>query len=93
MPMEELDPATVQSILSVNVMGPFLCSQEAIKIMKAQEPMGGRSALFQADQERRSSSQDHQQRIYLSLRSTGVLGSLHHVKTRHQCTDQMYLFG
>ena len=31
-----------QSVVNTNLTGPFLCTQEAFKIMKAQSPMGGR---------------------------------------------------
>jgi NAD(P)-dependent dehydrogenase (short-subunit alcohol dehydrogenase family) len=31
-----------QSVVATNLTGPFLCTQEAIKIMKAQDPRGGR---------------------------------------------------
>jgi NAD(P)-dependent dehydrogenase (short-subunit alcohol dehydrogenase family) len=34
-PLDEIDPATFQQVMNVNVMGTFLCSQEAWKIMKA----------------------------------------------------------
>jgi NAD(P)-dependent dehydrogenase (short-subunit alcohol dehydrogenase family) len=30
------------AVVSVNLTGAFLCAQEAIRIMKSQEPMGGR---------------------------------------------------
>ena len=41
-PMEELSFAQWQAVLAVNLTGPFLCSQEAIRLMKAQTPQGGR---------------------------------------------------
>lgn len=42
MPLEELPLEKWQHVLDVNLTGSFLCTQEAIKIMKAQEPQGGR---------------------------------------------------
>ncbi len=41
-PMEELTPKQWQDVVNVNVNGTFYCAQEAIKIMKAQNPRGGR---------------------------------------------------
>ena len=41
-PMEELTPDQWQSVVNVNLSGTFYCAQEAIKIMKAQKPKGGR---------------------------------------------------
>jgi NAD(P)-dependent dehydrogenase (short-subunit alcohol dehydrogenase family) len=41
-PMEELTPAQWQAVVNVNLTGPFLCTQQAIKLMKAQRPRGGR---------------------------------------------------
>lgn len=41
-PMEELTLEQWQDVVDVNLTGAFLCTQEAIRIMKAQSPMGGR---------------------------------------------------
>lgn len=41
-PMEELNLEEWQNVMDTNVTGAFLCTQEAIKIMKKQHPMGGR---------------------------------------------------
>jgi NAD(P)-dependent dehydrogenase (short-subunit alcohol dehydrogenase family) len=41
-PMEDLTFEQWSSVVSVNLTGSFLCAQEAIKIMKAQQPQGGR---------------------------------------------------
>jgi len=41
-PLEELPYETWQKVVATNLTGMFLCTQEAIKIMKAQEPRGGR---------------------------------------------------
>ena len=40
--MEELTFAQWKAVVDINLTGSFLCAQEAIKIMKAQSPMGGR---------------------------------------------------
>ena len=40
--MEDLSFAQWQAVVDVNLTGPFLCTQQAIKLMKAQEPRGGR---------------------------------------------------
>ena len=42
MPMEDLPLEEWQKVVDVNLTGSFMCSQEAIKIMKNQSPMGGR---------------------------------------------------
>jgi len=41
-PLEDLPFETWQTVVMSNLTGPFLCTQEAIKIMKAQSPRGGR---------------------------------------------------
>ena len=41
-PMEDLTVEQWQDVVNVNLTGPFLCTQEAIRIMKAQDPKGGR---------------------------------------------------
>ena len=41
-PMEDLAFEQWKAVVDVNLTGMFLCSQEAIKIMKSQEPRGGR---------------------------------------------------
>ena len=42
MPLEDIPLERWLSIVATNLTGPFLCTQEAIKIMKAQNPRGGR---------------------------------------------------
>lgn len=41
-PLEELPYETWKQVVDTNLTGMFLCTQEAIKIMKAQDPRGGR---------------------------------------------------
>ncbi|TFL02343.1 short-chain dehydrogenase/reductase SDR [Pterulicium gracile] len=41
-PWEELSLESFQFIMNVNVVGPFLCTREAVKLFKKQEPQGGR---------------------------------------------------
>lgn len=41
-PLEDLTPAQWQAVVDVNLTGPFLCTQEAFRIMKDQDPRGGR---------------------------------------------------
>ena len=41
-PLEELPYETWLSVVSANLTGPFLCTQEAMKIMRDQKPRGGR---------------------------------------------------
>ena len=42
MPIEDLTLEQWNKVVTVNLTGAFLCAQEAIKIMKAQQPRGGR---------------------------------------------------
>jgi NAD(P)-dependent dehydrogenase (short-subunit alcohol dehydrogenase family) len=41
-PMEDLSFEQWQAIVGVNLTGAFLCTQEAVRMMKAQTPRGGR---------------------------------------------------
>ena len=41
-PMEDLSFEQWKAVVDVNLSGMFLCSQEAIRIMKSQDPRGGR---------------------------------------------------
>lgn len=41
-PMEDLTYAQWRAVVDTNLTGPFLCTQEAIRVMKAQAPRGGR---------------------------------------------------
>jgi NAD(P)-dependent dehydrogenase (short-subunit alcohol dehydrogenase family) len=41
-PIEELSFKQWQAIVGVNLTGVFLCTQEAVRMMKAQDPRGGR---------------------------------------------------
>ncbi|HEX3498912.1 MAG TPA: SDR family oxidoreductase [Stellaceae bacterium] len=41
-PMEDLTYEQWMNVVATNLTGPFLCTQEAIKLMKSQKPMGGR---------------------------------------------------
>jgi NAD(P)-dependent dehydrogenase (short-subunit alcohol dehydrogenase family) len=42
LPLEELTLAEWRQVIDVNLTGAFLCTQEAVKMMKAQSPQGGR---------------------------------------------------
>ena len=41
-PLEDLDFEDWKKVIDTNLTGAFLCTQQAFKIMKAQEPKGGR---------------------------------------------------
>ena len=41
-PLEELSYEQWKSVVDINLTGPFLCTQEAFKLMKSQNPQGGR---------------------------------------------------
>jgi NAD(P)-dependent dehydrogenase (short-subunit alcohol dehydrogenase family) len=40
--LEDITPEQWKAVVEVNLTGAFLCTQEAFKIMKAQQPRGGR---------------------------------------------------
>jgi NAD(P)-dependent dehydrogenase (short-subunit alcohol dehydrogenase family) len=40
--LEELPIETLRGVIDTNLLGPFLCTQHAIRIMKSQSPRGGR---------------------------------------------------
>ncbi len=42
LPLEEISLEEWNRVVGVNLTGPFLCTQEAIRIMKKQSPQGGR---------------------------------------------------
>ncbi len=41
-PLEDLGPEQWRRVVDVNLTGAFLCTQEAFRLMKAQQPPGGR---------------------------------------------------
>jgi NAD(P)-dependent dehydrogenase (short-subunit alcohol dehydrogenase family) len=41
-PTEELTPEQWSAVVAVNLTGAFLCAQQAIRLMKSQDPRGGR---------------------------------------------------
>ena len=41
-PMEDLTADQWRAVVDTNLTGPFLCTQQAIQLMKSQEPRGGR---------------------------------------------------
>ena len=41
-PLEDLDVAKWRAVVDTNLTGSFLCLRQAFKVMKAQQPMGGR---------------------------------------------------
>ncbi|WP_211211131.1 SDR family oxidoreductase [Asticcacaulis biprosthecium] len=42
LPLEELPLDELRAVLDINILGAMLCAGEAMRIMKAQEPRGGR---------------------------------------------------
>ncbi len=40
--LEDIDPADWRAVADVNLTGPFLCTQAAFRVMKNQDPQGGR---------------------------------------------------
>ena len=41
-PLEDLKVEDFRRVVDINLTGPFLCTQEAFRLMKSQSPMGGR---------------------------------------------------
>lgn len=41
-PLDELPVADLRAVLDVNLLGAMLCAREALRVMKAQTPQGGR---------------------------------------------------
>jgi NAD(P)-dependent dehydrogenase (short-subunit alcohol dehydrogenase family) len=41
-PIEDLDPADWNAVVETNLTGAFLCTQQAVRLMKRQDPRGGR---------------------------------------------------
>jgi NAD(P)-dependent dehydrogenase (short-subunit alcohol dehydrogenase family) len=41
-PIEDLTVEQWQAVIDTNLTGPFLCTQQAIRVMKGQSPRGGR---------------------------------------------------
>jgi len=41
-PLEELEVAQWRAVVDINLTGAFLCTQEAFRVMQAQDPRGGR---------------------------------------------------
>ncbi|MBS0326129.1 MAG: SDR family oxidoreductase [Proteobacteria bacterium] len=41
-PLEDLSVERIRAVIDTNLLGPFLCTRGAIRIMKAQSPRGGR---------------------------------------------------
>ncbi len=41
-PIEDITFEQWKSVVDINLTGPFLCTQAAVRIMKSQDPMGGR---------------------------------------------------
>lgn len=40
-PLEDLPLSKFQDVLNTNVVGSFLCTREAFKLFKSQDPQGG----------------------------------------------------
>ena len=71
-PMEDLTLEQWNTVVAVNLTGAFLCAQEAIRLMKAQEPQG---------------RTHHQQRFDLRACAAPALRALHRDQARHHGTD------
>ena len=74
-PLEDLPYETWQKVVDTNLTGMFLCTQEAIKIMKSQDPRGSY----------------HQQRFDFGTRAPTALGRLYRDQTRRDRAYQVDL--
>ena len=77
-PLEDLTYEQWQAVVDVNITGAFLCTQEAFRMMKDQDPRGGAH---------------YQQRLGVRLRSPAQLGPLHRHQARHHRPDPLHLPG
>ncbi|MBL8524122.1 MAG: SDR family oxidoreductase [Betaproteobacteria bacterium] len=41
-PLDEMEAEKIRAVIETNLFGPFLCTQEAMRVMKSQTPQGGR---------------------------------------------------
>ncbi len=74
LPIEDLPFETWQNVVATNLTGMFLCTQEAIKIMKSQNPAGGRI---------------NQQRVDLGARTAAFFGRLYLDQARSDRPDEI----
>mgnify|MGYP001202177598 FL=1 len=40
--LDEMEPEKIRAVIDTNLLGPFLCTREAMRLMKSQTPQGGR---------------------------------------------------
>ena len=73
-PLEDLTYEQWKAVVDTNLTGTFLCTQEAIKIMKDQQPRG---------------RPHHQQRLDLGPRAAAELLALHVHQARDHRPDQV----
>ena len=71
--MEDLTFEQWNAVVGVNLTGAFLCAQEAIRMMKAQQPQG---------------RPHHQQRLHLRARAAPPFRALHRHQARHHRAHQ-----
>ena len=74
-PMEELTPEEWQAVVDVNLTGAFLCTQQAILIMKQQDP---------------ARRPYHQQRLDIGSRPAAVFGSLYRDQACDRGAHEIY---
>ena len=87
--IEDLPIEAFRTVMDVNVTGAVICTREAFKVFKAQNPPGGQfydacaclpiSRVFR---------EDHQQRIAVRAYPTSTLFPIHHLETRNHRFDQ-----
>ena len=76
--LEALTLEQWQSVVDVNLTGAFLCTREAMRIMKNQNPMGRAY---------------HQQRLHIGPNSASKLRALYGHQARYDGSDQVHGFG
>lgn len=88
--IEDLSIEAFRTVMDVNVTSALICTREAFKIFKVQEPPGGQ--FFDACGCQFSISKtfrkNHQQRIAVCAYTTSTLFPIHHLETRYYGFDK-----
>ena len=72
-PIEDLPFEAWQRLVNTNLTGVFLCTQAAMRVMKAQQPRGGRIRITQSSTVRFSSSDCGPSTVNMNMSDNGVL--------------------
>ena len=95
-PIEDLSLEAFQSVLNVNLVGPFLFTREAVRTFKAQSPQGGQRdfiTLLTVQLTPLLSRSDHQQRLPLCTRPATAVRALYLLEACHLGANESDGFG